>query len=568
MMSKTAIYWTAGLGVAAFVAVTPAILKFYNIGWPGDIVASPALPQKVASNEAAVVPNAPPSAPAAVAPGAQPKPAEPAASAPAPSVEAPATPAQAAAPAPAQVSTPAAAVSPPKPPTPPVAAPMGAAKAEPPTASPSPQPAKADAQRPAFDVVRVEPTGDAVIAGRASPRAAVQLRSDGRVVAQVDADDTGQFAILPPPFPAGDHRLQLAARSGGEPEILSDAIGIQVPAAAEPARQGATASAKPATDSEKPAEIQHPAEAATPKAAAPTETPKAAPAPEQPKTAALGPAPSNRAANAPLVAILSVEMNGAGRFEAKGAAEPNALVRLYLNNAFVAEATAGADGRWSLTVERGMTPGPYAIRADQIDRANGAVVARAEAPFDYPTRPTGDIASATPPAGENATAAKPADQTAPATSATPAPPASASARLEAAAPSTTLPSVVPRPAAAALTLPKAAEAAAPAASAGPSQDQNHASGQPASNPAPSETPAPAALAAPEPAKANGGANPVVPEIRTTKVVRGDNLWNLSKRFYGYGPQYKVIFEANAAQIRDPNLIYPDQIFVVPNKPSE
>jgi nucleoid-associated protein YgaU len=49
-------------------------------------------------------------------------------------------------------------------------------------------------------------------------------------------------------------------------------------------------------------------------------------------------------------------------------------------------------------------------------------------------------------------------------------------------------------------------------------------------------------------------------------VPGDNLWNLSEHFYGYGPHYRVIYEANASQIRNPRLIYPDQIFVVPEKP--
>ena len=34
--------------------------------------------------------------------------------------------------------------------------------------------------------------------------------------------------------------------------------------------------------------------------------------------------------------------------------------------------------------------------------------------------------------------------------------------------------------------------------------------------------------------------------------------------YGKGVHYKVIFKANQEQIRDPDLIYPGQIFTIPN----
>jgi nucleoid-associated protein YgaU len=77
----------------------------------------------------------------------------------------------------------------------------------------------------------------------------------------------------------------------------------------------------------------------------------------------------------------------------------------------------------------------------------------------------------------------------------------------------------------------------------------------------------AATSEPEtPQTAQGEA--VVPEIRTAKIVPGDNLWDLSEHFYGWGPHYRTIYEANAAQIRNPALIYPDQIFVVPQKPTD
>ncbi|MDB5560397.1 MAG: xkdP, partial [Enterovirga sp.] len=56
---------------------------------------------------------------------------------------------------------------------------------------------------------------------------------------------------------------------------------------------------------------------------------------------------------------------------------------------------------------------------------------------------------------------------------------------------------------------------------------------------------------------------VVPEVNTAIVARGDNLWSISKRTYGRGLRYTVIYGANTPQIRDPNLIYPGQVFVLP-----
>jgi nucleoid-associated protein YgaU len=56
---------------------------------------------------------------------------------------------------------------------------------------------------------------------------------------------------------------------------------------------------------------------------------------------------------------------------------------------------------------------------------------------------------------------------------------------------------------------------------------------------------------------------VVAEIRATTVVKGDNLWDLARHFYGDGLRYADIYHANADQIHNPNLIFIGQVFVVP-----
>jgi nucleoid-associated protein YgaU len=56
---------------------------------------------------------------------------------------------------------------------------------------------------------------------------------------------------------------------------------------------------------------------------------------------------------------------------------------------------------------------------------------------------------------------------------------------------------------------------------------------------------------------------VVPKIATTTISRGDSLWRISRLSYGAGMRYAIIYKANRKQIRNPDLIYPGQIFVLP-----
>lgn len=48
------------------------------------------------------------------------------------------------------------------------------------------------------------------------------------------------------------------------------------------------------------------------------------------------------------------------------------------------------------------------------------------------------------------------------------------------------------------------------------------------------------------------------------VQPGNSLWRIARRLYGQGLQYTVIYEANRDQIRDPDLIYPGQVFTTPS----
>jgi nucleoid-associated protein YgaU len=58
---------------------------------------------------------------------------------------------------------------------------------------------------------------------------------------------------------------------------------------------------------------------------------------------------------------------------------------------------------------------------------------------------------------------------------------------------------------------------------------------------------------------------VVPKGATAVVSRGDSLWRISQVTYGAGTRYAIVYKANRSQIRNPNRIYPGQIFVLPLK---
>lgn len=54
-----------------------------------------------------------------------------------------------------------------------------------------------------------------------------------------------------------------------------------------------------------------------------------------------------------------------------------------------------------------------------------------------------------------------------------------------------------------------------------------------------------------------------PVVRAVTVQEGDTLWAISQQRYGSGFLYVRVFEANKGDIRDPDLIYPGQIFTLP-----
>ena len=57
--------------------------------------------------------------------------------------------------------------------------------------------------------------------------------------------------------------------------------------------------------------------------------------------------------------------------------------------------------------------------------------------------------------------------------------------------------------------------------------------------------------------------PAQPKEGRVVIQPGNNLWRISRVLYGSGEKYTMLYKANKDQIRNPDLIYPGQIFKTP-----
>lgn len=90
----------------------------------------------------------------------------------------------------------------------------------------------ADANLPAFDVLRVEKDGSTVIAGHSTPGAKIDVLDGDKVIASSVAGEEGDFVVvLDDPLPAGDHQLVLQATGRDGKKVVSVEVAtVSVPA--------------------------------------------------------------------------------------------------------------------------------------------------------------------------------------------------------------------------------------------------------------------------------------------------------------------------------------------------
>lgn len=228
---------------------------------------------------------------------------------------------------------------------PPVTA--GSTPAEP-TATQSVQP-------PTFDVVRVGPLGDTVMAGRAEPGSKVFIMEGDTSIGEVIADERGEWVFVPEtPLAPGTLRLGLEMRIEGRPPVQSDRLVEMI----LPER-GKDIAGRPTTGASQALVRKVPR-----RGFGPTHVMQM---------------PSEMG-DALALSIDVIDYDDAGRLSIGGKAPPGSTIQLYLNNDLLGRAITGPDGRWWITPERRVEPNVYTLRADQIDD-EGKVVARVAIPF-------------------------------------------------------------------------------------------------------------------------------------------------------------------------------------------
>ncbi|MEM9032319.1 MAG: LysM peptidoglycan-binding domain-containing protein [Pseudomonadota bacterium] len=326
--------------------------------------------------------------------------------------------------------------------------------------TPAAQPDLPSAPSPSFDVVRVEPDGSALIAGRAEPGSRVAVSVDGVEVGSANADSTGGFvALLDLGVSVAPRSVALSSERDGS-SVASEEVVIVAPSPEpdpELVEDGAAIASQAVDDGAGAAD--NAAQASTD---ATTELPDDNLASSEAPSVILadadgvrvlqgGDTPPDIAQN---VVIDAITYDTSGDVALSGRAPGDGFVRVYVDNRPIESGTVGDDGQWQVDLPD-VDTGTYTLRVDQID-AGGTVVSRAETPFQRE--------------------------------------------------------------------------------------------------------------APEAIQALAGQRPEEERqlVELITVQPGNTLWGISQRTYGDGLLFVRVFEANRDKIRDPDLIYPGQIFTVPN----
>lgn len=234
---------------------------------------------------------------------------------------------------------------------------------------------------PSFDVVRVGPWGNAVLAGRAEPGATVTVTDGTAVVGETRADTRGEWVLVPnSPLAPGGRELALSARNDAGAVVNGAAtVVLAIP---EPAAAPAAALALLVPQSGAPRLLQD----------APSTEKSGAVAPGTTLSGVVIPGAAVPGTATTRLALNSVDYDDRGAIRFAGVAPPGAPVRVYVDNAPAGDAVADARGQWTLTPAEAPTSGVHKLRVDQLTAA-GRVQARVELPFQRAALPVAELAS-------------------------------------------------------------------------------------------------------------------------------------------------------------------------------
>ncbi len=207
-------------------------------------------------------------------------------------------------------------------------------------AAPAPVVPDAGPALPAFDTVRVEATGDAVIAGRAAPDSDVTVKWNGNIVGTAKANADGSFVLVPAKaLKTGIGAMTIEMNKGGQIITSEGSVFVVV-------------------------KKDGPATVAKVDAVAPTQVVQSAAVVATPKD----------------LQLTAVDYDTAGNIVFSGVAAAGSTVRFYVDNAATGEGSSDAAGKWSFAGTSSVKPGTHMLRADAVD-AGGKVISRIELPF-------------------------------------------------------------------------------------------------------------------------------------------------------------------------------------------
>lgn len=390
----------------------------------------------------------------------------------------------------------------------------------------------AASEAPSFDVVRVEPTGEAVVAGLAAPKATVEVLDGSTTVGKGEANERGEWAIVvEKPLPPGTHDLSIRTTSpDGKTQALSEQrVAIEVP---EPGKGDAlvvlNAPDAPSRVMQVPGgEKSAPGVAKSQEQQVATAEPSQTPAGTAPQDSAAAAADKaapgstdNAQASQPAAPASPAGQDAAAAKNDTAPAAPDAAPAPSGNTA-AAPANAGAapSPKAEAAAQPAVAP---KVTVDAVEFENGTIYIAGSAATGGTVRiyvdgvAVGDVA--TDDGGrwllEKKHEMKPGQHT---------------VRADQIDKDTG--NVVVR-----------AEV-------------------------PFEQSVDVAILAPVTTEGGGSAGAsgagTMPGVQNVIIRRGDNLWTISRRLYGKGVRFSTIYEANTDQIRDPHWIYPGQIFVLP-----
>ncbi|CUH51980.1 LysM peptidoglycan-binding domain-containing protein [Shimia marina] len=456
---------------------------------------------------------------------------------------------------------------------------------------------------PSFDVVRVDAEGNTVVAGHAAPNASLAILLDGEEIALAPVDIDGKFAAILSIDPSEKPRVLSLAERGEDGDVLSGATVIVAPVLSVAQGAEAQAIAGVASDVPRAGQVQNDAEVAVvaEKESTPSTEDAQGTSGSEPLAATVSKAPAVIISDAEGVRVVqpaapeeaveevlaavtidSISYTDTGAVMVSGRGNPSNFVRLYLDNDFVAQATIGDAGLWSRQLAD-VAGGLYELRVDELD-PEGKVTSRVATPFKRETPETVARARAQSeaPAPSEAGETVVTETASAAVQTEVAETQKAVEEIAKASPDTAAGADITSTGAntsgdddttVAVAVAEEISQAAVTDDVKPQTEVGQASQEPvtvevgaAQDIAPAgEVAADATVAEEKPAEiAPVTTQPAaVPAVEIVTVQPGSTLWAIARDQYGEGLLYLRVFEANKDKIRDPDLIYPGQVFTVP-----